>query len=155
MSRADSIRNTESIAALVSESVTTVDQTTGSPTSQRMDSEHLPDRRLALADNAEEPLRPLDRLLLVAHLHQGPTADQLLGLGEGPVGNGEVPVLVGDLGPLRARRQPAGGKQDTCLRRLLDERAHLRHQLRAWWWHWHRVVAQRVPQESHDRVSVR
>src|ERR1019366_7440799 len=145
MRRADSMRMTASIAAWVSEAVTTTDQTTvdrpeqggsrpacrlpaaggypersgagparavigggagsaGSSTTRppsdtwrtgRRSSGRAPpgwsrpvylaDRGFAVTRDAQEPLRPLDCLVLVADFHQRPSADQLLGLGEWPI----------------------------------------------------------------------
>src|SRR6185437_13723358 len=48
----------------------------------------LPEVDLAAADQLQKARRPLDCLLLRAHLQQGVAGDQLLGLGERPVGYG-------------------------------------------------------------------
>ncbi len=52
----------------------------------------LPDRRLAIAHDGQEPLGPLDGLVLVPALHQRPAADQFLGLGERAVQDGVLAV---------------------------------------------------------------
>src|ERR1035441_8271526 len=133
MSRADSIRTTASIAACVSESATTTDQTISAPAGARLTaggagplhqhhrpcsaihqglqrdpgpgaairSVDLPDRAFAVAGDAEEPLGPLDRLVLVTDVEQRPAADQFLRLAEWPVGHGELPVSARHLGCLR------------------------------------------------------
>src|SRR5471030_2670426 len=121
------MRTTESIAARVSEAVTKVDQTIPTPLWSRMvspdgssgtrqPSVDRPDRGLTLPDDAQEPLGPLDRFVLVPYLHERPSTDELLGLSERPVGDGELPVRVGDLRALCARAQPTGGQQHTSLR---------------------------------------
>src|SRR5215831_8228439 len=83
----------------------TAGTTPGPPRSPSVD---RPDRALALADDAEEPLGPLDGFLAVAGLHQRPAADQFLGLGERPVEHGELAVLERHLDGLTDRSEPAG-----------------------------------------------
>src|SRR5450759_738763 len=157
------MRTTESIAARVSGAVTRVDQTIrppggsrcADPGGERRRSVDRPDGGLTLSGNAQEALGPLDRLFLVPYLHERPASDELFCFGERPVGDRELPIRIGDLGAFSARAQPARGEQDAGLGRFFDELAHLRHQLRARRRGRHRVVAQRVAQVSHDRVSVR
>ena len=69
-----------------------------------------PDPALAVARDGQEPLGPLDGLVLVPALHQRPAADELLGLGERPVQHGELAVGVLTLvasSAGRRRRWPA------------------------------------------------
>src|SRR5271165_561464 len=83
------------------------------------------DADLTLAQHAEETLGPLDCLVPVAALHEGPAADELLGLGKGSVDDGELAVLEGDLGALGRGGDTAGGDDDARFGGSLHERAHL------------------------------
>ena len=112
-------------------------------------SDHLPDPALARADDGQEPLGPLDGLVLVAALHQRPAADELLGLGERAVKDGEVAAVVDDLTVWARLDDPAGGQEHTSLGGLLHELAHLLVQLGARLRKRRSRVAQRVTKESH------
>src|SRR5580704_5397040 len=109
-----------------------------------------PDAHLALAQDAEEALGPLDGLGQVAALHERPTTHQLLGLGEGPVDDRVLAILQADPGALRRGGDATGGDDDAGLGRLFDEPAHLLVQVggrglgRGL-----RLVGQGVSQESH------
>src|SRR4030081_565828 len=63
---------------------------------------HQADLALAVARQLEKALRQFDRLCLRFHLNDREAGDQLLGLGEGPVGNGEFSFGEPDARTLRA-----------------------------------------------------
>src|SRR6185437_15264493 len=84
-----------------------------------------------VAVDDQESLGPLHRLLLRAALHQRVAADELLGLGERAVDHGQLPAGKLHPGRLLKWRQARGVQQHTGLGHLLDQLAHLGHQLLA------------------------
>src|SRR4249919_144002 len=77
-------------------------------------------------------LDPLHRLLEGAHLHQPVAGDQLLGLGEGPVDHGPLAVAAeADPGALGGRVQSLAGQHHARLDHLLVELDHRGEQLLA------------------------
>src|SRR5882724_2598109 len=69
-------------------------------------------------------LEPLDRLFFGLHLPQPETGDQLLRLGEGPVGHGPLVSRKFDTRALRARLQPLRREQHAGFRQLFIELPH-------------------------------
>jgi hypothetical protein len=65
-----------------------------------------------------------NRFALRLHLDDRIAGDQLLRLGEGTIGHGELPSRDPDTGPLRARLESVGCDQHAGLRRVLDELPH-------------------------------
>src|SRR5215831_13787566 len=108
-----------------------------------------PDRALALANDGQEPLGPLNGLVLVSALHHCPAADKLLGLGERAVQNGELAAVVLHLDRLAQRPNPAGRQQDARLRRLFHELTHPLVQLRLGLSDWRVRVSEGVTEEPH------
>src|ERR1700683_2374 len=88
-------------------------------------SEHGPNARLALAQDVEEALGPLDGFGHVPALDERPATDDFLGLGEWPVDDAELAILQTDLDAHGRRRDPTRCNNDARLGRLLDELAHL------------------------------
>src|ERR1700687_467367 len=66
--------------------------------------EHLPDLHLGVLEGGA--LEPFDRLILGLHLPQPEPGDELLGLGEGSVDHGPLPLLELDARALRAGLEP-------------------------------------------------
>src|SRR6266540_1729292 len=113
--------------------------------------EDLLDDRVAIPDDLPEALRPFDRLVARLHIYQSEAAGQLLRLGERSVGHGELAARAADARGLCI--ETAGREQDARSRRVLDELRHLGHDLGARRLRRLGVVARRVEQESHLRIS--
>src|ERR1700733_10204054 len=99
------------MARCVSETVTATDQSTFLRRRKRRGSAaglrggHVveqPDLALAAPGDREEALGPLHGLLPRLHLEEGEAADELLRLGEGAVGHGELPLFEPDAHALGA-----------------------------------------------------
>src|SRR5713226_9858200 len=90
--------------------------------------EQLANLALAVAGHLHEAPGHLDRLLFRLHLDDRVTNDQLLRLGEWPVGHGELASSESNASALRTGEDPAGVEQDSSFRRVLaelGERGHL------------------------------
>src|SRR5207248_3078094 len=133
MSLADSILQTASIARWVSDIVTTTDCSTdvrrcsrGAPrlplrglASEVFRPEDLANLDLALPARpmllvqVHEPDRRFHGLFLRLQLMHRVAADDLLGLGKGPVDHGDVPAGKSNAGAHRGRGEPPGLDQDS------------------------------------------
>src|SRR5262245_8398156 len=88
--------------------------------------EHLANLDLGLATRVGlgATLDPFDRLFPRLHLDHPEAGDQLLRLGEGPVGDGALPPGKPDARALRARLEPLAREQDAGLRHRLVVSPH-------------------------------
>src|SRR5215469_17145007 len=108
-----------------------------------------PDRGLAIADERQKALGPLDGFCYVPGLHQRPPADELLSLGERAVQHRELAVVVLHLHAIVQRSQAASGQDHAGLGCLADELVHLLIELQAGLRHRSRRVAQGVAEKLH------
>src|SRR5918995_1720617 len=90
---------------------------------------HQANLALTLAHHLEEALGQLDRVFLRLRLDDGIAGDQLLGLGEGSIHDGELSIGDRDPHALRARLKPVGRDQRPGPRHLLDQAPHVGHLL--------------------------
>src|SRR6187549_1543472 len=98
---------------------------------------HLPDFKLAVIRWSEhvcvqlhEAPAPFDRLLLRLALQDGIAANHFLGLAEGTVSDGQLPLPYVDECALRRGKQTAYIEKDTGLDHFLRQLANGSHQLR-------------------------
>src|SRR6266496_2710044 len=84
------------------------------------------------AGRERRALDPFHHLARCLRLQQPVTGDQLLGLGEGTVGDSLLPAREADTHPLGARVQPLTRQHDAGLDQLLVELAHRGKGLLVW-----------------------
>src|SRR4029079_8458017 len=84
-----------------------------------------------VAVDPEEPLGELDRFAHRRRFEDRESADHLLGLGERSIDGGQLPCAQPYAGTLGSRPQPGGADQLALAGHLVDQPAHVGHELLA------------------------